>query len=406
MILLAWRNLWRHRRRTWLTVGAMVFSNFLLVFMISLQFGTYDMMIENSLRPFAGQMEISHEGYDKDQKIRLVIPHAQDYVQKLRTQFPELSILPRSQSFALLSSDKRSIGALVAGIDSAHEGEYSNIPASIIDGRYLKPHERESIIVGDVLANNLKIHVGDELTLLSSAYDGSIAAAVFKVVGIYKSGVTEIDRNIAQINLQEFDQVFSMGDAVHRIVLNAKNIKDMPDYMTKIKESLPAGENLQVLGWQTLHPSIKQAITSDLTSSWFMYAVLIVLVAFSVLNTQLMSVLERTKEFGIMMAIGCGQWRLGALVTFETALMSALGLVIGVVLGAVLVWYLSHSGISYPGMEEMAAQYNMPDKMYPKVSFFTIMLGPSIVFIFCLLAVIYPALRLHFLQPVKAMRAP
>jgi ABC-type antimicrobial peptide transport system permease subunit len=168
---------------------------------------------------------------------------------------------------------------------------------------------------------------------------------------------------------------------------------------------LSGRDKLVVLDWEQLQPGLKQAIQADFTSAWFMYGVLIVLVAFSVLNTQLMSVLERTREFGVMMALGVKPARLGSLVITETAVMSGLGLAIGAVLGIAMTWYLSIVGFSYPGMEQMAERFNLPDRMYPSLSLLSIMLGPSIVFLFSLLASIYPAIRLFFLQPVAAMRA-
>jgi ABC-type lipoprotein release transport system permease subunit len=136
-----------------------------------------------------------------------------------------------------------------------------------------------------------------------------------------------------------------------------------------------------------------------------MYIVLIVLVAFSVLNTQLMSVLERTREFGTMMALGLKPSRLSRLVMLETALMTAVGLAIGIALGFLLTWYLSQVGFSYPGMEEMAVKFNLPDRMYPAISLLSLTLGPGIVAIGSLLAAIYPATRLYLLLPVEAMRA-
>ena len=136
-----------------------------------------------------------------------------------------------------------------------------------------------------------------------------------------------------------------------------------------------------------------------------MYAVLIILVAFSVLNTQLMSVLERTREFGVITALGVKPRRLAALVMLETFLMALLGLLIGLFLGWLVTLYFNTAGFSYPGMEEVAARFNLPGKMYPSVSFLTMLLGPAVVFLFCLLAAIYPALRLFRLHPVEAMRA-
>jgi ABC-type antimicrobial peptide transport system permease subunit len=162
---------------------------------------------------------------------------------------------------------------------------------------------------------------------------------------------------------------------------------------------------LTALDWPQLQPGLKQAIQADLSSAWFMYGLLIILVAFSVLNTQLMSVLERTREFGVITALGIKPRKLASLVMLETALMALLGLVIGLAIGWMIASYLNIAGFHYPGMEEMAEKFNLPDRVYPSVTFFSMILGPGVVFLFCLLAAIYPALRLFRLQPVEAMRA-
>jgi putative ABC transport system permease protein len=152
-------------------------------------------------------------------------------------------------------------------------------------------------------------------------------------------------------------------------------------------------------------PGLRQAIKADMASAWFIYAILIVLVAFSVLNTQLMSVLERTREFGTMLALGIRPGRLGRLVALETFFMATLGLGIGVFLGYLVALYLSFVGFTMPGMEEMAQKFNMPDRMYPEMSFLSIFWGPAVVFLGAMLAAIYPATRLLRLQPVIAMRS-
>jgi ABC-type antimicrobial peptide transport system permease subunit len=129
------------------------------------------------------------------------------------------------------------------------------------------------------------------------------------------------------------------------------------------------------------------------------------LVAFSVLNTQLMSVLERTREFGIIMSLGLTPGRLGRLVLLETALMGVLGLFAGAAVGGLVTFYFTVNGFSYPGMEEMGMNFNLPSRFYPQVSFLTLFAGPSVVFVFTLIAAIYPAMRLRWLHPVEAMRA-
>jgi ABC-type lipoprotein release transport system permease subunit len=199
--------------------------------------------------------------------------------------------------------------------------------------------------------------------------------------------------------------MFTMDGHGHSIAIALDSL-DQISAAHAVAESVIAGnDQLAVLDWNALHPGLKQAIQADFSSAWFMYGVLIILVAFSVLNTQLMSVMERTHEFGVITALGIKPRKLASLVMLETALMAMIGLIIGVFLGWLVALYFNTAGFSYPGMEEIAERFNLPGAMYPTVSVFSMMLGPSVVFLFCMLASIYPALRLLRLQPVEAMRA-
>lgn len=196
-----------------------------------------------------------------------------------------------------------------------------------------------------------------------------------------------------------------MGDSGHVIALSLDDLGSVPALMAPLQTAISGQDGLVVLDWQTLTPGLKQAIQADFTSAWFMYGVLIILVAFSVLNTQLMSVLERTREFGVIMALGIKPRRLAMLVLLETFLMALLGLLIGVLLGTLVAAYFAETGFAYPGMDEMAQKFNMPAVMYPSLKPLALVLGPAVVFVFCLFAAIYPALKLYTLRPVEAMRA-
>ena len=241
------------------------------------------------------------------------------------------------------------------------------------------------------------------MTLLGSGRDGSFAAAIATVVGIFDSGVPDIDRSIAEVPLGFFQDVFYMEGAGHQVVIAAPDLDSVAAIRTEVEGLVPA--NLAVLDWDALQPGLRQAIQADISSAFFMYGVLVVLVAFSVLNTQLMSVLERTHEFGITMALGIAPGRLGRLVFLETAMMGLLGLGLGALLGGIVTEWFGYTGFSYPGMEEMAAKFNLPSRFYPQATPLTLFLGPVFVFLGGMLAAIYPALRLHRLHPVEAMRA-
>ena len=404
VLRLAWRNLWRQPRRTWLTTGAMVFSNTLLVFMISLQFGMYELMIDNTLQVFTGHMQVQAPGYKDDQKMRQSVPEILPLAERLREEFGLDTIAARGWAFGLASSDERSYGIGIFGVEPDYEPGVSSIPGLIKDGRFLESHDETGIVIGAVLARNLRVGIDDELTLLGSGRDGSFAAAVVNVVGIFESGIPDIDRNFAEMPLGLFQDVFYMDGAGHQVVISAATIDAAELLMPRVVASLPADTELVVHDWDALQPGLKQAIQADMSSAFFMYGILVILVAFSVLNTQLMSVLERTHEFGIVMSLGLRPGRLGRLVMLETALMGLMGLVIGAIAGTIFTTWFTVNGLSIPGMEEMAAMFNLPARIYPDVTFGTAIAGPLIVFAFTLVAAIYPALRLHRLHPVEAMR--
>jgi ABC-type lipoprotein release transport system permease subunit len=190
----------------------------------------------------------------------------------------------------------------------------------------------------------------------------------------------------------------------HEIVIKTADLSGTAETKLQIRSILPSDTDLVVHDWDVLQPGLKQSIKADLFSAWFMYGVLIALVAFSVLNTVFMSVLERTREFGIIMSLGLTPGRIGRLVVLETAVMGVLGLMAGIALGAILISWAGSYGVSIPGMEEMAKRFNMPARIYPQMNLSKLSLGPLIVFAATLIASIWPAARLHWLHPVQAMR--
>ncbi len=402
---LAWRNLWRYPRRTWLTASAIAFSAMLLVFMITLQLGAYDMMIDTSLRVFTGQLQIQRVGYLDKPKMRASIPAAQPLASRLREATGLKAIAVRANGFALASSGTRSYGVPVIGVEPTQEPLVSTLPRLIKSGRYLSGDETREAVLGAALARNLKLKVGDELTLLGSGRDGSVAATVLPVVGLFESGNPELDRHLVQIPLRIFQDVFSMGDEAHAIVITGPALEQTKQTEALIAANLPAGQDLVLLGWEKLLPGIKQAIQADMVQNWFTYIILILVVTFSILNTFLMSVLERTREFGIMLALGASPWRLGNLVLLESVLLALMGLAIGIVAGGGIAVYFYYEGFSFPGMKEIYGQFGLPGEIHPQLSFVTFTLGPAVIFVFTVAAALYPALRIRKLNAVEAMHA-
>ena len=315
---MAWRNIWRNPRRTILTIMAIAFACVLLIFMLSFQLGSYETMINTSVKIHTGHLQVQASGYQDQQEIRLVIPNPQA-VQRVLDNIPEIQAhTPRARAFALVSSPERAYGVMVEGVIPATEARVSTLSRIIRQGEYLDDRPTENgipdALIGHLLARNLKVALGDELTLLGQGRDGSIAATVLHIRGIYNSGMDAFDRGSIQISLDAFQEIFAMDKAVHEIVIVGRHLADAPIIKAALKAPLAAMRPLAVLDWVELMPGLKQAIGMDLVSGAIFYLILIMVVAFSILNTFLMAILERTYEFGIMMAMGTKPGRLTRLV--------------------------------------------------------------------------------------------
>ncbi len=405
LLRLAWRNLWRHARRTWLTASAIAFASMLLVFMITLQLGAYDMMIDVSLRVFTGQMQVQRKGYHDKPQMRSTVPEAARLAAELRRATGLEAVAARAQGFALASSAERSYGVPVIGVEPPFEPRVSTLPNLIRQGRYLSGPAAHEAVLGAGLARNLKLKPGDELTLLGSGRDGSVAATVLPVVGIFESGNPELDRHLVQLPLATFQEVFSLGGDAHAIVVSGRDYESIARTKASVAAQLRAQPELVVLDWEELLPGIRQLIQTDMVQNWITYIALILIVTLSIMNTFLMSVLERTREFGIMLALGASAWRIGALVLLESVFLTLLGLAIGIALGGGIAVYFHHEGFTFPGMEEIYAQFGLPGVIHPKLSFASFTLGPAVIFAFTVLAALYPALRIRKLEPVEAIHA-
>ncbi len=401
---LAWRNIWRHPRRTLLTLSAIAFAAAILVFMVTLQLSSYDAMIDYTLRVHHGHLQVQPEGYLDKPQIRNTMPDARALASHIRQLTGLSAVSVRAMGFALASSRARSYGIQVIGVETEYEGKVSTIPGLVKKGRFLSSDDAQEAVMGHVLARNLKVNVGEELTLLGTGRDGSVAATVVPVVGIFESGSAELDRHLVELPLDTFQDVFNMGEHAHAIVVLGDSLEDLEELMVAVRSSLPAESHLVALSWEALIPGLKQAIQMDWASGWFLYLCLIIIVTFSILNTFLMSVLERTREFGIMLALGARPGRIGLLVMLESVWLTLVGLAVGVVIGTVVVFYFHIHGFSYPGMEELAAYYNLPAVIKLALSPLSLTLGPTVILLVTCAAALYPALRIRRLKPADAMR--
>jgi len=401
---LAWRNLWRQPRRTLLNTLSIGFAAMVMVFLLALQLGTYASVKENVLKAFDGYAQIQPPGYRDDPALHRTIEDPGMVMDAAKRVAGVTDAAPRASSFAIVSRGDASFGAAVTGVDPALEQRVSALHNTIARGRYLEPGDGAAAVIGSALARNLGVDLGGRLTLLGEARDGTVAADVLTVVGVFDTGTRELDRQVVEMPLTRFQDTFAMGKAVNVVVLGGKSLARLTDALPRVRERLP-DPDLRVVDWKTLRPGVSQAITLDVSVSMLWYASLLVVVVFIVLNTLLMSVLERTREFGVLLAVGMRASLIGRMVWMELLLLALLGLTAGVLAGTGLALAIGHYGLVLPGAEAVFAQWGVPGRLFPRLDAVSAFAGPLAMLAGILAAGVIPYRRIRQLEPVSAMRA-
>ncbi|PLX66211.1 MAG: ABC transporter permease [Denitrovibrio sp.] len=326
-LLISWRNIWRNPRRSILTAGAIAFASGLLIFMLSFQFGTYEEMINASVKLSTGHLQVMAEGYQENNKMRNTVNDVYGIKEVLRNSELVSAVTNRGEAFAIAEFDGRTKGVHLIGVDSSGERYVSGINERLLEGGFIGCCGRNNTIVGNLLAQRLKLKIGSEITLLGQGRDGSVAAAILTVIGIFETGFEEYDRNVLMMDYDDFNRLFYMERSAHRIVAILKNSEDVDAVKAELEAS-GLMEGLESYSWDELSPGIRQSIDMDMMSGFVMYIILIIVVSFSILNTFIMSVFERTREFGVLLSLGTKPSRLIKIMLTESMFITLGGIVV------------------------------------------------------------------------------
>lgn len=406
LMLIAWRNVGRNRRRSLLSISAVAAACAALMFSMALQKGSYADMILNAVNASSGHLQIQHEEYFENQELARHVQRVDQLLALLDAEEGLGLYTPRIRAAALAGSGDRTFGAMVLGIDPLREAGVSRLAKVVVEGEFLADPSSHEAVLGDALARNLQAKLGDEVVLLGQGADGSLAAVRLVVRGIFRFGNNDMDRTLLAAPLDVIREAYSMPDAATEIAFLLDKDERRPG-VTRCLQALLHEHGYSesaVLGWPDILPGIEQSIQIDWVGGLIMYAVLALVVGFGIGNTFLMAFMERIRECGVMLSLGMRPLMLSALLYLESILLTVTGLILGVLLGTPLVLYFQVRGISF-GEEggKMLQEYGMSPVIHPLLvpGVFSWALG--IVAGVAVLAAIYPALKASGLKPVEAL---
>jgi len=404
---LAWRNIWRNRRRTLITAASILFAVLFASLMSSIQKGAWDHMVSNVVNYYFGYAQIHKDGYWDEQSLNKAFDPNEE-IQQLQQQVSNVdALVPRIESFALASYGKSTRGAMVVGVDPVIEDQMTKLSERVTQGSYFEADD-QAALVAEGVAENLGLELGDTLVLISQGYHGVNAAGKFPVKGLLKFGSPDLNKQMIYLPLAEAQYFYGADNLVTTLALQIDDPSDVPQTVQAVKANLPA-EEYEVLDWKEMLPELLEAQQLDTAGNNLVLMLLYLIIAYGIFGTVLMMTKEREYEFGVLISIGMSRWKLAATVWMETIFIGLLGAIAGILLSAPLVYYFHLNPIDVSAMGEEAVQayeqFGMEPLLPAAFEWKLFAVQALIIFIITSLLVWYPIWKISRLQPVDAMRA-
>jgi ABC-type lipoprotein release transport system permease subunit len=403
---IAWRNLWRNRRRTQLTMGAMLFACAMLVFSLGYYDGMLWNMINSATNRENGHICLARKGYLDVPGISETLTEKEAFAAVANSEISYQGLCPRLNTFALIScgtaSENRTQPAQIMGVDFAAELNSSQLAADMFAGKFLQGNQGE-ILLGQALAQKIKASVGAEIVFFSNATDGSLASALFKVKGIFSSGDAIRDSSLAIVNIKELQSLMALEEQIHSLRIFLPNPMQAEETAARLDGRY---DHIEARAWKTMFPQLADLLNMWLTVQIFTSAIYYAALALITFNTMYMAFLERKHEFAVMQAIGLTRKRLATLILLESLMLSLLSGVLGAITGTAINVALYYypidltrwiDDIAWGGTQLKAEIFCVPSPLstgLPLVAM--ILLG--------ILVALLPTIRLFRLKPVEALR--
>ena len=412
---LAVRNLRRQVRRTVLTSLAMIVGGTLLMISLPLGDGTHEAWIESAVRMGGGHITIQKPGFRTSRKIedRLTAEAraaAEQALTRVGANEGTVSATPQLTIYGLASSPAGARPAQIVGVNPSSEVEFTILDEKVVEGRYLEPDDRLAAYVGAGLVESLKLKLGSRFVVTTQDAEGEIAGQLLRVVGIFRSGVPEIDQALIHIPLRTAGEWLHSGDDVTNIAVLLESSGQVENLLGELRrdltEPIETG-SLTVMGWREAMPELDAAVKIDDFGNYLFQGILFTIIALGIVNTVLMSVLHRYREFGVLQALGLTPRQTGSLVLIEGLILTASSGIVGIALGLFVTWYFWSEGLDISGMmnEEWSFSGVVMDPVIVPI-FHMARVIQALVFILAIgaLASLYPAYRAARIDVTEAMK--
>ncbi len=402
LVKLAWRNIFRNKRRTFIAATAIGIGLTALIFIDAFMIGMEETMIRTATASFLGDAQIHREGFRDVQEVSLTVQALDSVTENLAKEEIVEQFTQRTLASSMITSPANVSAINLVGIHPLTEKFLSLIDDAITEGVYFEGDNSRDIVIGAKLAEILEIELADRVVVtVAQAGTGELSQEMFRISGIYHFADEAMNSGMAFVRIEKAQEMLAIGKDVHEIAIKFTSIAYSQDTALSFWDTYSQHGN-EALSWTELMSQLTVVLEMTKYSKYIMGVILFGVVVFGIINTLFMSLYERMFEFGVLRAVGTRPFGMARVILFEAGALAIVSIGLGAILGFVLTAALAHVGIDYTGIEMMGV--TMQEFIYPVLEVQQFIIYPIWVFIFTIIAGLYPARHVAKMAPVDAMR--
>jgi len=401
---MGWRNIWRNPRRTIVIMMAVIIGVWAMIFLGALMRGISDQMVRNGIANLTGHIQVHHAGFRKDPVIENSIDKPKVVDAALLRILPQgARWTPRVRVDAIVSNARHSGGVTLIGIDPEKEAAISFIGQAVTEGKYLKPGDKYGIIIGEALADKFDTKLGRKLVMMSQDTKGDIASRAFRITGIFRAEMEATEKQFVFVTIGAAQKMLKLGNEISEVSILLADYEESDVMADALRRVLLPADTYDVQTWRGLLPFVTAILKMYDGFIYLWFLVIFIAMGFGIVNTILMAVFERIREFGLLKALGMKPWWIVKEVLTESFFLLILGMVAGNALGFLSIFALADTGIDLSALSEGLEFAGMSRIIYPVIVIKDIVTANLVVLILGLAVSAYPAVKAARFTPVKAM---
>lgn len=402
LVQIAWRNIWRNKMRSLVVIGSVTLGIWAGIFILAFSWGLYQSNIHDSIYKHLSHIQIHHPSFSQEKESKFFISQADEILDSLHSDNRILAVSSRVISTGMISSPTTATGVQVLGVDPASEAKQTGLNQNLIEGSYFVSGKDNEILIGQKLAKKLKVKLGSKVIVTLVTIDSEMISAAFRVGGIYRSKNTSLDQVNVYVQRDHLRQLLELqASESHEIAVLLRDEQDLQPLKNHLARVFPKEK---VEDWKELSPELGLVIESFNLYTYLISGIILLALIFGIINTMLMSILERVRELGMIMAIGLNKRKLFSMILLETLFLTLIGCPIGLLMGWLSTEYFGAYGINISRFSEGLSSYGFSSVIYPALDAQKYAIVAIMCVITSLLAAVYPAYRALQLNPAEAIR--